>query len=53
MVAKVGYRCMRLIRTSIEGLLLSGLQQGEVREVEETIFFNQLKLDCSSIIRLV
>jgi 23S rRNA pseudouridine2457 synthase len=49
MVAKAGHRCLRLIRVSIEDLLLGNLQPGEIREVEEDFFFTQLKLDRSSI----
>jgi 23S rRNA pseudouridine2457 synthase len=48
MVAKAGHRCMRLIRISIEDLLLGRLQPGEVREVNEDVFFAQLNLERSS-----
>ena len=44
MVASVGHRCMRLIRVSIEDLLLGDLQPGEVKELEEDSFFELLKL---------
>jgi 23S rRNA pseudouridine2457 synthase len=44
MVAAVGHRCIRLVRVSIEDLALGDLGPGEVREVEERIFFEQLKI---------
>ena len=44
MTDAVRHRCKRLIRVSIEDLQLNGLQPGEVKEVEENIFFEQLKL---------
>lgn len=44
MVAAVRHRCMRLIRVSIEDLLLGGLKPGEIKEVDEHIFFEELKL---------
>lgn len=48
MVAVAGHRCMRLVRLSIEDLVLGNLKPGEVKVVEEDVFFNQLKLDCAS-----
>jgi len=45
MVDAVGHRCTRLIRISIEDLLLGDLQPGDVRELDENIFFKQLKID--------
>ena len=44
MVDAVRHRCKRLIRISIEDLLLNDLQPGEVKEIDESIFFEQLKL---------
>ncbi len=42
MTRAVGHPCQRLIRTSIEGLELGDLPPGEVREVAEATFFEQL-----------
>jgi len=44
MVDAVHYRCIRLIRTSIEDIKLGDLQPGCVREIEEEQFFEQLKI---------
>lgn len=44
MVAAVGHRCFRLVRTAIEDLTLGDLQPGEVRELSEAAFFQKLKL---------
>ncbi len=44
MVAAIHHRCKRLIRVSIEDLLLSDLQPGGIREIAEKDFFTQLKL---------
>jgi len=44
MVDAVRHRCKRLIRISIEDILLENLPPGEVREMEETAFFDQLKI---------
>ncbi|HOA39213.1 MAG TPA: pseudouridine synthase [Flavihumibacter sp.] len=44
MVAAVGHRCQRLIRVSIEGLVLEGLAPGAVRELSAAEFFSQLNL---------
>jgi 23S rRNA pseudouridine2457 synthase len=44
MVGAIHHRCMRLIRTSIEDMELGNLQPGEVKEVEQSFFFSQLKL---------
>jgi 23S rRNA pseudouridine2457 synthase len=49
MVAKAGHRCLRLIRISIEDLLLGDLPPGSIKEVEEDFFFAQLNLDRSSL----
>jgi 23S rRNA pseudouridine2457 synthase len=48
MVVAVRHRCMRLIRVSIEDLLLEDLQPGKVKEVDEDFFFNKLKLERES-----
>jgi 23S rRNA pseudouridine2457 synthase len=45
MVAAVSHRCQRLIRVSIEDLLLGDLQPGEVKELPEEMFFSLLKID--------
>jgi 23S rRNA pseudouridine2457 synthase len=44
MVAAVHHKCLRLIRVSIEDLLLGTMQPGEVVEVDEQYFFKKLKL---------
>ena len=44
MVAGLGHPCRRLIRVSIEDLFLNDLLPGEVREMTELDFFNNLKL---------
>jgi 23S rRNA pseudouridine2457 synthase len=44
MVAAVNHRCLRLIRTSIEDIQLGAMQPGSVIEVDETYFFDKLKL---------
>lgn len=44
MVNAIRHRCIRLIRISIEDLLLQDLQPGCIREMEEADFFSQLKL---------
>ena len=44
MVDSVRHRCKRLIRVSIEDLLLGDLQPGQVKEIDELVFFEQLKL---------
>ncbi|HZH64494.1 MAG TPA: pseudouridine synthase [Flavisolibacter sp.] len=53
MVAKAGHRCLRLIRVSIEDLLLGDLEPGKIIEIDESAFFDQLKLDRSSIDNLI
>jgi 23S rRNA pseudouridine2457 synthase len=45
MVAAVGHRCVRLIRTSIEDANIDGMQAGEVKEINEKSFFEMLKID--------
>jgi 23S rRNA pseudouridine2457 synthase len=44
MIAAVHHRCKRLIRVSIEGLVLGGLQPGAVQELEEAEFFRKLQI---------
>ena len=44
MVAGVHHRCKRLIRISIEDILLGDMQPGEVREMGEVDFFQKLRL---------
>ncbi len=44
MVAAVNHRCLRLIRISIEGILIGNMQPGEVVELDEHEFFSLLKL---------
>jgi 23S rRNA pseudouridine2457 synthase len=45
MVSAVRHRCQRLIRISIEDLILGDLAPGAVREIEEREFFDLLKID--------
>lgn len=45
MVAAVRHKCKRLIRVAIEDLQLENMQPGEVKEIEETLFFERLKID--------
>ncbi len=44
MVREAGHRCKRLIRVRIENLELGNLLPGEVQEVDESLFFDQLKI---------
>jgi 23S rRNA pseudouridine2457 synthase len=44
MVRTAGHRCKRLIRISIEDLMLGDLAAGGVREIEENDFFEKLKI---------
>ena len=44
MTDAIGHRCVRLIRLSIEDLLLGDLQPGMVKEIEETEFFDLLHI---------
>lgn len=48
MVSAVRHRCLRLIRVSIEGLLLGDLQPGCVREIEEDYFFAHINKAATS-----
>jgi 23S rRNA pseudouridine2457 synthase len=45
MVFAVRHKCKRLIRVSIEDILLEDLPAGEVRELSEKNFFSLLKLE--------
>lgn len=45
MIAATGHKCKRLIRVSIEDLELGNLKPGAVQELEESTFFEQLKID--------
>jgi 23S rRNA pseudouridine2457 synthase len=45
MVLAVNHRCLRLIRVSIENLVLGDLKPGEVKELEETAFFRLLDIE--------
>jgi 23S rRNA pseudouridine2457 synthase len=45
MVRAVNHQCRRLIRTSIEDMVLGDLAPGCVREIEEETFFRLLKID--------
>jgi 23S rRNA pseudouridine2457 synthase len=45
MVKAVHHKCKRLIRISIEDLLLGDLAPGAVKEIEEQTFFRLLKID--------
>jgi 23S rRNA pseudouridine2457 synthase len=44
MVAAVHHRCKRLIRVSIEQLLLENIEPGHIKEIEENIFFEKLNI---------
>jgi 23S rRNA pseudouridine2457 synthase len=44
MVAGIRHRVHRLIRISIEDILLGGLHPGEVQEIEEQFLFEKLKI---------
>jgi 23S rRNA pseudouridine2457 synthase len=45
MMNAVHHRCKRLIRISIEGIVLGDLNPGAVREMEENDFFKKLKIE--------
>ena len=45
MMRAVGHGCRRLIRVSVEDMLLGDLAPGCVREMEEDLFFKLLKFD--------
>lgn len=44
MIAAVKHKCLRLIRISIEDIVLEGTAPGEVKEVDEAYFFEKLRL---------
>lgn len=44
MCSAVHHRCKRLIRVSIEDLLLGNLPPGNIKEIEESDFFEKLKI---------
>jgi 23S rRNA pseudouridine2457 synthase len=44
MVAAVQHKCVRLIRTTIEGLTVYDLLPGQVKEVTQEYFYEKLKL---------
>jgi 23S rRNA pseudouridine2457 synthase len=48
MVKAVRHPCKRLIRISIEDLLLDNMKPGEVRELEEADFFSKLRINYQS-----
>jgi 23S rRNA pseudouridine2457 synthase len=45
MVKAIHHKCKRLIRVSIEDLVLGDLEPGAVREIDEQDFFRLLKID--------
>ena len=45
MMAAVHHRCKRLIRVSIEDMILGELRPGGVKEMEENEFFRNLKIE--------
>ncbi len=45
MVMALKHKCRRLIRISIEDLVLDDLQPGKVKEIEEHAFFELLKIE--------
>ncbi len=45
MVSAIHHRCIRLIRVSIEDIVLDDLLPGEVREIPEEVFFRKLKIN--------
>jgi 23S rRNA pseudouridine2457 synthase len=45
MVMAVNHRCLRLVRISIENLLLGDIKPGCVKEIQETSFFDQLGIE--------
>jgi 23S rRNA pseudouridine2457 synthase len=44
MTAAAGFPTLRLVRTSIEGLALGGMQPSDVKELERELFYKALKL---------
>jgi 23S rRNA pseudouridine2457 synthase len=45
MVMAVNHRCLRLVRISIENLLLEDIKPGNVKEIQEKDFFEQLGIE--------
>ena len=45
MIKAIHHRCKRLIRVSIEDLLLKGLAPGDVKEMDEATFFKKLRIE--------
>ena len=45
MIGAIHHRVKRLIRISIEDLLLENLEPGQVKEIEEKDFFKKLRID--------
>lgn len=45
MVAAVNHQCKRLIRVSIENMTLQNLEPGGVKEINEKVFFEKLKIE--------
>jgi len=45
MIGAIRHKCKRLIRISIEDLKLGNLPSGKIREMDETDFFEQLKIN--------
>jgi len=45
MIGAIKHKCKRLIRVSIEDLALEDLEPGHVKEIEETAFFKQLRIN--------
>lgn len=45
MIAAIRHRCKRLIRVSIEGIALNGMQPGQVTETDERSFFERLGIN--------
>ncbi len=45
MVLAVNHRCLRLVRISIENLMLENLKPGSVKEIEEKDFFEKLGIE--------
>lgn len=44
MIGAIHHRCKRLIRVKIEDLTLGEMEPGDIKEVEENIFFQLLKI---------
>jgi 23S rRNA pseudouridine2457 synthase len=44
MTAKVGFPTLRLIRVAIENVLLDDMKPGDVKQIQQYIIMNKLKL---------